>query len=579
MQPALLVAVYLTESIHHAVLFHEFCGIELFFLCVFVPLLKEVEAMKNEDSHAGESLYYKELIALKDCSDKYRYRRLAFHRDDFERKKFIRTMFNAMMEEFKKKSIVEVCSYLENRFKAEFLRDWFDFDVQYETALQSSVKAFIRMAQYLANGFIVQELDVSAVADVHFSYKNVCIADISVNAPVVLQKDGKVVVVLFKDGVNPFSEKARKMENHPSYSIALICAYLAFEPILGSDIVVETWYLKSKDDKPGRQVDVFEGKSGKNIARFSFGSRKKALSKLKEILSIPEERNCNDCIHKDVCQISRELRINPEKQASTGNGVKPRFTPAQEEVVNFLDGAMCCIAVPGAGKTFSLANRLVNMLKKGISPSNILFVTFTKKAADELKERVKLLMDTTDENDIPDIFTFNAFGYSILRENPLLVGRRVKIANTVDRLSLIKNALSVCPPIQNVSYEGVYLEFGLIRMLSKLFEEIDTDGKEDFISRYESKKDVHGILAVYDEFCRLFKANGFISYDMQISLVNELFAKYPSLVKKYADKYRYVMVDEYQDTNAEQATMIYAIAKMHGNIVVVGDDDQSARRS
>ena len=159
--------------------------------------------MKNENSHAGESLKYKDLIALKDCSEKYRYRRLSLHRDGLERKKFIRAMFSAMMEKFEsKRSIVEVCSYLEARFKSEFLRDWFDFDVQYENALQSNIMAFTRMAQYLANGFVVQELDASAVADVRFSYKHVCVSDVSVRAPVVLKKEGKTVVVLFEDGVN-----------------------------------------------------------------------------------------------------------------------------------------------------------------------------------------------------------------------------------------------------------------------------------------------------------------------------------------------------------------------------------------
>ena len=434
-------------------------------------------------------------------------------------------------------------------------------------------------------GFIFQsdyqitKTDVESEVLLNANYRGFCIKKIKVKADLIIESGSKVKIVQIKTGDNPYSNRARRQESLTFNSIELQTLYLAFSKFYPQkSISVEVWYMTNKDDTTSKIIERFEHKPGKNIATFSYENVSSAWKHLMNSLSFAEkgEDKCETCIHKDVCQVNFRVIKQPvndceNRAPKTTKGVV--FTKSQEKVIKHMDGPMCVIAVPGSGKTFSLTHRLATLLQKGIHPDNILFVTFTRKAANELRERVMRLMGTEDESRIPSIFTFNALGYRILKENPLLFGKRVRIADTVDRLELIKEALKESPKIIDMSYDSAYLDYGIIRTLDRMFQELEADGEENFKLRYEGK-DIPGILKVYNYYSKAFKKQGFINFDMQIILVNELFSKYPSVVSKYAEKYKYIMVDEFQDTNEEQAKMIYAIAKRHNNLVVVGDDDQ-----
>lgn len=528
--------------------------------------------MNDRNSHTeGVVLSYKELITLRQCEDKLVFEQLHLHRKGDEQEECISSLFGFILADYKKTSSVKkTYMALLNRLDSDLKREWFEFDAQYALSRHYYAIAFKRMLSYLGEDISVVDTNVSASAHVMISYKKLCICDIIVTAPAILRRNGRTVVVLFEDGVNPFSDMAKKVSNHPSRSIALTCAYLAFAPIYGPNIDVETWYLGSKDDKNGCLSGKFESKPGKNIANFSFGDINTAFLSLREALAVAEEKNCNGCKQKDVCCFSREVcnydssNIFPVK--------KEALSKEQLKIVEHMDGALCCYAPSGTGKTTALAYRVKNLIEHHIEPSSILWFTTSDEETEEVKRKVRSILNTDDISRLPTIITAEKFAYVIMRDNPLLTGRRVKIADSLDRLILIKNAIATCPIVKNMSYSKAYLDFGLVRLFDQLFGEIKKDGKEAFLAKYESSFDVKGIFRVYEEFQKQMK--DFFPYETIVETVNGFFEKHPSVLNKTAEKYRYLMMDNFQDVATETAAMIFSIAKRCGNVVVAGDPNQ-----
>lgn len=522
-----------------------------------------------------------DLLSLKSCADAYRFSKL-FKRPKNMHIELIDSVVDyifksrkdgAAMEEVRD-GIVRMCDSLPEEV--------FDFPAQRVCAIEKDVALLTRLADHLYDGYTVIATKCSEEAALGIEYRGYKIPTITVRATALVEKDGVTRAInVHVTGENPYSSRARKELNLPMYSPYLATMYLAFANRFDG-LQCESWYLRSKDDRAGRYAATFDSRPGANSVSAAYPSMAAAFSALEKCLYDPDAKaDCDTCRYSSACMFSGEVLMNPAKNAVVGTPAKkPVFSDAQKQVVEHLNGPMCVIAVPGAGKTFSLANRLVEMLRNGISPKDILFVTFSKKAAGEIVERVMGLLDTDDRSAIPDVFTFHALGYTILRENPTFVGKRVKLADVTDRLAMIKEALRVSPQIKNMSYDenALYLDYGIIRTLDRYFADIEKNGKDAFVGQYAEKRDCDGIFAVYDKYIEMFEAQCFIDFDQQILLVNELFSKYPSLVKKYSERYRYIMVDEYQDTDAAQAQMIYALAKTHNNIVVVGDDDQSIYR-
>lgn len=392
--------------------------------------------------------------------------------------------------------------------------------------------------------------------------------------------NGKATAVKIVNGENKTSPRPRNLANLPKNKLELALTYLGLAVEETDDITVEEWYLTSKKDEPKKNFFAeFNAKPGENIASASYTSKKEAKEILKNCLLTCEQRDCESCRHSAVCyKASAKMNLETKlaKDAVAAQPKEPRFTEAQKKVVAHGEGPMCVVAVPGAGKTTSLVHRLKRLLESGVSADEILFISFTKKAAGEIKERVEALLPEGSE--VPNIFTFNAFGYRLLKENKSLIGRQLCLASETDIKRMVEECLPFVPQIEGFSYKGARLERGIIPTAATWMQDIMQNGEEQFREK-NAKRDVDGILRLYQRYLKLFKDCGFITFDEQISLALKLLKEHPEVAKQLADKYRYIMVDEYQDTNGEQAELIYTIARHHNNLVVVGDDDQSARRS
>ncbi|PIM92723.1 AAA family ATPase [Fusobacterium animalis] len=241
-----------------------------------------------------------------------------------------------------------------------------------------------------------------------------------------------------------------------------------------------------------------------------------------------------------------------------------KLNDKQREAASQIDGSILILAGAGSGKTRTITYRIAHMIENvGISPYSILAVTFTNKAAKEMRERVEELVG--DIAKACTISTFHSFGMRLLRMYGKEVGynSNFTIYDTDDQKRIVKAILKG----QNLSINGVKLtERDLVSMISKIKEQIKTLDEYSVMNKQ--------IVEVYDKYNRaLLESNAMDFSDILLNTYKLL--QKPEILEKVQNKYKYIMIDEYQDTNNLQYKIIDLIARKSSNLCVVGDENQS----
>ncbi len=245
-----------------------------------------------------------------------------------------------------------------------------------------------------------------------------------------------------------------------------------------------------------------------------------------------------------------------------------RLNPPQRQAVNHTEGALLILAGAGSGKTQVVTTRIVHLLKdKHVSAENILAVTFTNKAAKEMRERVAGMAGSMADGIV--ISTFHSLGVRILRRDIRALGFKpnFSIYSSSDQSGVLRQAMRE----RDIDHKVIDPD----RVLWKI-----SGLKNRLIGPKEFTPD-HGdplelaTAKVYPRYQELLKAFNAIDFDDIIMLSVGLLKNNAAILSFWQDRFRYIMVDEYQDTNASQYLMISLLAKKYGNICVVGDDDQS----
>lgn len=244
----------------------------------------------------------------------------------------------------------------------------------------------------------------------------------------------------------------------------------------------------------------------------------------------------------------------------------------QKEAVITTNGPVLIFAGAGSGKTKTVVHRIAYLiLEKHVKPEQILAVTFTNKAAGEMKERVKELLFSIARGSVsaPSAMgTFHSICVRILRQYIDTLGykRHFVIYDESDQKGLVKNAMAaVGADPKTVSPISV---LGLIsREKNQMHRPGDMDTGENEIGEK--------VQAIYAEYQRLLSMHNALDFDDILLFTVELFQKYPEILARYQKLWRYIMVDEYQDTNSAQYTFVNLLAQAHHNLCVVGDDWQS----
>lgn len=241
----------------------------------------------------------------------------------------------------------------------------------------------------------------------------------------------------------------------------------------------------------------------------------------------------------------------------------------QKEAVLSDNGPILIIAGAGSGKTRVLTHRIAYLIQqKHVNPWNILAITFTNKAANEMKERILSLLGVDEGNDVW-ISTFHALCVRILRKHIDLLGydRNFTIIDSSAQKTLIKNI------IKDLNLDSN--QFNARSILSQISNAKNKlQSPEEFLKEavLPYQKNVANIFLEYQK--KLIK-NQSLDFDDLLNLTIELFNNYPDVLSLYQDKFKYINVDEYQDTNLVQYRLVNMLAKKNNNICVVGDADQS----
>lgn len=237
----------------------------------------------------------------------------------------------------------------------------------------------------------------------------------------------------------------------------------------------------------------------------------------------------------------------------------------QKEAVNITDGPLLVLAGAGSGKTKVLTTKVAKLIiDNKIDPSNILAITFTNKAAKEMKQRILSMVG--DIGYKIQISTFHSFGLNILKKHydKLKLSKNFTILDSDDSSILIKNILKDMNSDENY----------------KAIKNIISNNKNALIDSYEYERFVSSdfeelVLEVYRKYENRLIKNNSVDFDDLLMLPIVLFKKHPDILKEYQEQYKYILIDEYQDTNEAQYLLTKMISAKYKNICVVGDDSQS----
>lgn len=244
----------------------------------------------------------------------------------------------------------------------------------------------------------------------------------------------------------------------------------------------------------------------------------------------------------------------------------------QKEAVETLEGPLLILAGAGSGKTKTLTHRIANLILHGVRPTNILAVTFTNKAANEMRERLWALIPNSGslKSFMPYMGTFHGIAVRILRQESEIMGlsKNFVIYDADDQVSLIRRVMKDLNLSDNKSLKPKSIQ----SIISS--EKNQGNGPEEYFYKalYPNQKQIAEIFKKYEAEKRKAEA---LDFDDLLLRELELFQNYPEIRKKWQEKFEHILIDEYQDTNLIQYQIIKLLVNEKRNICVVGDDWQS----
>jgi len=263
----------------------------------------------------------------------------------------------------------------------------------------------------------------------------------------------------------------------------------------------------------------------------------------------------------------RSLPTSQDRRPRGDAALLASLNPAQRDAVSTTEGPLLVLAGAGTGKTRVITTRIAYLISRGVDPANILAVTFTNKAAGEMRERVSHLAGKPSKD--VTVGTFHAFCVKVLREHGHALGlpRKFTICDASDQLSAVKSAMRELRVHETIMHPSA-----LMARMSLAKNRMETP--EGFLAAGSGGRDqlVGSVWQRYREFLARTRS---LDFDDLLLETVRLLAEHEDVRAHYRKRYRYILVDEYQDTNHPQYEVVKQIGGAHRNVCVVGDDDQS----
>ena len=247
----------------------------------------------------------------------------------------------------------------------------------------------------------------------------------------------------------------------------------------------------------------------------------------------------------------------------------------QLKAVKCISGPMLIVAGAGSGKTRVLTSRIAYLIENGVEPSSILALTFTKKAAGEMKDRIAMMVGARKSRSIV-MGTFHSVFVRFLREYASSINfpQSFTIYDTQDSVSAIKNVIK-----QLQLDDKVYKPKDVLSRISRAKNALVTPGPySEGVGGYRESDRLHKmpeIYRIYSEYCRVCRQSGVMDFDDILLYMNILLRDNPDALREISSRFNHILVDEYQDTNVAQYIIVKKLAAPHHNLCVVGDDSQS----
>lgn len=243
------------------------------------------------------------------------------------------------------------------------------------------------------------------------------------------------------------------------------------------------------------------------------------------------------------------------------------LSEVQKKVVGHSSGAMRVCAGPGTGKTTAMVARAIRLMEEGVAPSRILIITYSKRAADEIR-------GCFQGEDAPVVKTLHAIGYQIILRNQSVIGTK-KLATHVDHMLMLQGLIRAIPVLPQFDESDQPRFIKSMEQLLKTFNYINLLGKEEYLRKYPDK-DNERLFLVKAMFEQKITEGGYITYDEQIKYAVKILENYPDIRQSVAREYEYIHIDEAQDMDYWQIKLIRMLVKQpENNIVVFGDVDQA----
>ncbi|OJU26057.1 MAG: ATP-dependent DNA helicase [Sphingobacteriales bacterium 41-5] len=246
----------------------------------------------------------------------------------------------------------------------------------------------------------------------------------------------------------------------------------------------------------------------------------------------------------------------------------------QKEAVLHIDGPLMIIAGAGSGKTKVLTTRIAHLMASGVDSFNILALTFTNKAAKEMKERVEHILGNNEARNLY-IGTFHSVFARILRAEAHRLGypNNFTIYDTDDAKSVVKTVINEMQ-LDDKLYKPSTIYNRISSAKNALVTPVEY-ANDYYIQQEDMRANRPAIAKIFDAYCKRCFKNGAMDFDDLLLKFYELLKNFPESLSKYQHKFKYILIDEYQDTNPAQYEIIKLLGAMHENVCVVGDDAQS----
>ena len=250
------------------------------------------------------------------------------------------------------------------------------------------------------------------------------------------------------------------------------------------------------------------------------------------------------------------------------------LNPSQKEAVEHIDGPLMIVAGAGSGKTKVLTTRIAHLMKNGVDSFRILALTFTNKAAAEMKERVEHILGSSEARNLY-IGTFHSVFARILRAEAEKIGfpRNFSIYDSDDAKSIVREIIKELQ-LDDKHYKPAAV-YNRISAAKNSLIDAQMYRSDTFVQQEDARNNRTAMAEIYARYAARLQRNGAMDFDDLLFKMYELLTKHPETLAKYQYRFQYVLIDEYQDTNVAQYQIIKLLGAVHENICVVGDDAQS----